>query len=63
MIKQGLKLNNSRYVLKDRLGQGSFGEVWTATDIILDELVAVKFVSQLRECLRGIFPLKIGLSI
>lgn len=44
MIKQGLKLN-TRYILKEKLGQGSFGEVWTAKDTLLDESVAVKFVS------------------
>eukprot|EP00347_Sterkiella_histriomuscorum_P003505 403364043 len=42
MIKQGLKIN-TRYQLRESLGQGSFGEVWTATDIILDVEVAIKF--------------------
>jgi tRNA A-37 threonylcarbamoyl transferase component Bud32 len=35
-----------RYVLRERLGQGAVGEVWRATDRVLDRAVAIKLVRE-----------------
>ena len=35
-----------KYELKDRIGGGNFGEVWTATDVAIDASVAVKFLDK-----------------
>jgi tRNA A-37 threonylcarbamoyl transferase component Bud32 len=35
-----------RYILRERLGQGAVGEVWRATDRVLDRSVAIKLVRE-----------------
>jgi serine/threonine protein kinase len=44
MIKEGL-LVNMRFDLVKKIGHGSFGDVWSAIDILGGCSVAIKFVS------------------
>ncbi len=43
MTDAGTRLAD-RYVLQDRIGAGSMGEVWRATDVVLNRPVAVKLM-------------------
>lgn len=43
MIKRGLIIN-SRFELVEPIGQGAFGCVWDAIDLVSEENVALKLV-------------------